>query len=362
MLDGDLRTWLESQADPLDQGLLNSEVLLPRLAASGVLGHGVPSKFGGIGGDVWDGVEAIAQVATFSLTAALVFWAQRSFIEYLLQSENVGLGQSLLPDLLAGRKAGATGLSNAVKFLAGIEQLQVAAQHQPSGWQLSGGLPWVTNLHKGGFNVAVAIELDGAPPIIAAVPSSLDGLKRSDDLQLIGLQSSNTAALTFENALLSEEWLIAADAGRYLSQVRPAFLGMQCGMAMGLARRSLMEVKALGLRTSLVLETDLRRLDAHLAQLEQALAHGLRAGRFTSEPVELFKLRIGLAQVASEAVQLELQALGGSAYLQGYERGFARRLRESAFVPVITPSVVQLRSQLLKHDEAMSCNASRDRA
>lgn len=92
------------------------------------------------------------------------------------------------------------------------------------------------------------------------------------------------------------------------------------------------------------------------------MADGLRTGRFSSNPVELFNLRIGLAQVAGEAVQLELQALGGKAYLQGYEKGFARRLRESAFVPVITPSVVQLRSQLLRHDEALSCNASSDGA
>lgn len=49
MLDSALRIWLESQADPLDQGLLDSESLLPQLADSGVLGHGVPSEFGGIG-------------------------------------------------------------------------------------------------------------------------------------------------------------------------------------------------------------------------------------------------------------------------------------------------------------------------
>jgi alkylation response protein AidB-like acyl-CoA dehydrogenase len=65
----------------------------------------------------------------------------------------------------------------------------------------------------------------------------------------------------------------------------------------------------------------------------------------------LFELRIGLAEVASQAVQLELQASGGKAYLQAYGAGFARRWRESAFVPIITPSLVQLRTELRKFAE-----------
>ena len=47
-----------------------------------------------------------------------------------------------------------------------------------------------------------------------------------------------------------------------------------------------------------------------------------------------------------EAVALELQAAGGRAYLREPGRDFARRSREAAFIPVITPSLVQLRSAL----------------
>lgn len=60
----------------------------------------------------------------------------------------------------------------------------------------------------------------------------------------------------------------------------------------------------------------------------------------------LFKLRIILAESAADAVQLELQASGGKAYLCEYGEGFARRWRESAFVPIVTPSLVQLRAEL----------------
>jgi len=43
---------------------------------------------------------------------------------------------------------------------------------------------------------------------------------------------------------------------------------------------------------------------------------------------------------------LELQAWGGQAYLDEQAPGFARRWRESAFIPVITPSLAQLEIQL----------------
>ncbi len=65
----------------------------------------------------------------------------------------------------------------------------------------------------------------------------------------------------------------------------------------------------------------------------------------------LFEIRIALAEVVAEAVALELQALGGKAYLAGPGRGFARRSREAAFIPVITPSLVQLKTALAKRRE-----------
>jgi hypothetical protein len=36
--------------------------------------------------------------------------------------------------------------------------------------------------------------------------------------------------------------------------------------------------------------------------------------------------------------------MGGRAYLEGDENGFARRWRESAIIPVLTPSVLQLQA------------------
>ncbi|KWV87885.1 hypothetical protein PFLmoz3_02579 [Pseudomonas fluorescens] len=95
-----------------------------------------------------------------------------------------------------------------------------------------------------------------------------------------------------------------------------------------------------------VLRDELEALRATLDHLVSELKKGLLAGRFTAEPIPLFKLRIALAETAASAVQLELQASGGKAYLTAHGSGFARRWRESAFVPIVTPSLVQLRTEL----------------
>lgn len=212
-----LGSWLDEHAEALDQGICDSEALLPRLAAGGCFGRGVAVARGRSGGALGDAAEGIAWLAERSLTAAFVCWGQRAFIEYLLQSPNDGLRTRLLPRLLEGELAGATGLSNAMKFLSGLEQLQIEARRTVHGWRLDGCMPWVTNLRKSGFVVAAAVaRADGARPFVTVLPSHCSGLRRSPDLQLMGLQGSNTAALNLTDVELSEDWLLHEETRFYL--------------------------------------------------------------------------------------------------------------------------------------------------
>jgi hypothetical protein len=76
------------------------------------------------------------------------------------------------------------------------------------------------------------------------------------------------------------------------------------------------------------------------------LYQGLKNELFLKDAALLFQLRIALADIVAEALALELQATGGTAYLSKAGRGFARRWREAAFIPVITPTLVQLKAAL----------------
>jgi alkylation response protein AidB-like acyl-CoA dehydrogenase len=350
----ELAAWLEEHAEAIDVHQDLAAEILPQLGRAQLLRIGVPVDLGGAGGTTVDAIEAIASVATHSLAAAFVFWGQRTFIEYLLHSPNEGLRTRWLPSLLSGELAGATGLSNAMKYLSSLESLQMNAT--PLGntkglrqWTLNGRLPWITNLRREGFLAAAAFDhSDGAPPSIFALPHDAPGLTRSDDLDLIALRSSNTAALRLDGTVLDSAWQITDDARNFLVRVRPAFLGLQCGMSIGLARRALAAVEAASAAARAAVADEASYLTSELAVLSQRLFDGVQHGTFLATPAALFEVRIALAALVDAVVRLEVQTTGGRGYLRG-QSGCARRTREAAFVPIVTPSVVQLKNQLAQH-------------
>ncbi|MDQ7778023.1 MAG: acyl-CoA dehydrogenase family protein [Paracoccus aminovorans] len=346
-LPEDLRAWLAASADGIDQGRVPAAEILPRLAAAGLPRRGVPEALGGTGGDATDAMAAVIAVAEESLAAAFMLWGHRCYAEFLVQTPNAALRERQLPQIPAGAVAGASGLSNVMKFPAGLEPLQITARDEGDELVLDGALPWVTNLRGAGFHVAAAADrAGGGPALIVALSSDDPGLVRSDDLALIGMRSSDTAAIRLQGVRVPRDRILAANAQDWLPPVRPVFIAVQCGMAIGLARRALAEAEAAGGGGRAVLAGDIAATRAALEAETRALFSGLRDGSFAAACAPLFRLRIRLAQIVAEATQLELQAGGGRCYLAGPGQGFARRWREAAFIPVITPSIVQLRGAL----------------
>lgn len=352
-LPADLLAWLQASADALDTTPDLASEIVPRLAGAGLFAIGVPASLGGKGGTTTDAIEAIAAVAEQSLAASFVFWGQRTFIEYLLQSPNEGLRARWLGPLMRGECAGATGLSNAMKFLSGIESLQITATPVDDGWQLDGALAWITNLRKEGFIAAAAVNSVGdLPPAVVAFISDRTGVARSSDLELMALRGSNTAAVKLDAVQIGADDVLHPNARAWLPGVRPSFLGLQCGMSIGLARASLRAAHALAGAARGPLLAQIETEQAALEENVRALKAGVADGRFKTAAAPMFRLRIALAGNVAQAVMLELQASGGRAYLVDRDRSFARRWRESAFVPIITPSLTQLQAELHKHAAA----------
>lgn len=352
-LPPDLRDWLQANADLLDSTPDLASQVVPRLAGAGLFAISVPEALGGSGGSTTDAIDAIAAVAEYSLSASFVFWGQRTFIEYLLQSPNEALRARWTGPLARGEIGGATGLSNAMKFLSGIESLQIDATPVDGGFQLDGGLAWITNLRKEGFIAAAAVNSHGdLPPAVVAFLSDSAGVTRSPDLELLALRGSNTAAVKLAGVQISDDYVLHPNARAWLPGVRPAFLGLQCGMSVGLARASLRAAHALSTSMRGPLLERIEGLQTTLEATALELKEGVADGRFKTAAAQMFKLRIALADIVQQAVMLELQASGGRAYLVDRDRNFARRWRESAFVPIVTPSLTQLQLELQKHAAA----------
>ena len=348
-LDTTLREWLDRYADALDEGTAAPEAIVPALAKAGLFSIGVPSALNGAGGSTADAILNVASVAQHSLTAAFVFWGHRTFIEYLIQSPNGALRDAWLPRMLDGRHGGATGLSNAMKYLGGVESLQIHAADTPEGFTVTGKLPWVTNLRKEGFIVAAVAQRPNGPPVILAIPHDAQGVARSADLDLVAMRSSNTAAIDLVDVPLDRAWVIDDDALRFLPRVRPAFLGLQCGLSIGLARRSLQEAR----QAESALAPEIAELEHRLAVATHRVLDGVISNAFRAHAAPLFEARIELADVAAAAAALEIQAAGGRGYLRAptankTAAGVTRRWREAAFIPIVTPSLTQLKLELAR--------------
>jgi alkylation response protein AidB-like acyl-CoA dehydrogenase len=77
----ELATWLDANAEAIDTTQDLAREILPRLGGADLFRIGVPAHEGGLDGTTVDAIEAVASVAGHSLTAAFVFWGQRTFID-----------------------------------------------------------------------------------------------------------------------------------------------------------------------------------------------------------------------------------------------------------------------------------------
>ena len=339
-------TWLDANADQLDResGDL-ADQLLERIAEEGVFGLAVPEIYGGQGGSKTEVIAFLSELAQHSLTAAFISWGHRTFIENILASSNDSLKKSWLPDLLTGKLAAGTALSNATKFLSNIEDLNVSIIEKEGKHYLKGRLPWITNLRSDNFAAVFAAQFEDSSkePIILVIPSGVSDLSRSDDLEFVALQGSNTAALTFNNVPLDDAWILSDDAKGFLAQTRPEFLGYQFGLAFGLAERSLAEVAQNLSSNRSVLKEEYGETRAKLSAVQRDLFKGLESQEFIQKPRQLFQLRIDIVDIVANSLLLELQASGGRGYFKDSASGFIRRWNEGAFLPIVSPSAVQLR-------------------
>ncbi|UXN05021.1 acyl-CoA dehydrogenase family protein [Bartonella sp. HY406] len=339
--------YFSQNANSLDEQSDKADEILPQLLKTGAIGIGVTKDFGGDGGTICDSVEAIAALSYHSLTAAFVLWVQKTYAHFLIESDNEQLRIEQLPQIINGSLAGASALSNAMKFMAGLETLQIKVSAETNGKTIVDGImPWVTNLRLGNFVIAAAIERADKTAFVASFAADDLGLTRSDDLDLTALRASHTASISLKNVQIDQKHIIFHNLAASIAPVRPGFIGMQCAMSLGLARRILDEAQHNQGAGRNVLNAEIDTLTSDLVSLTNELQQGLIEQQFISDIAALFRIRIRLADLVTKAIWLELQTLGGKAYLQKTGSDFARRLREAAFIPIITPSITQLKAVL----------------
>jgi alkylation response protein AidB-like acyl-CoA dehydrogenase len=310
-------------------------------------------EFGAEGGFVRTGAglgEAVSATAVVSRacgSTGFLTWCQNASIWYLLNSENSSLRSARLESLAAGRLLGATGLSNAVKSLAGIELLRLRGVREAAGYRVSGTLPWVSNLGPGhGCAVAFSVSDSSA---LAFLDCSWPGVRLLPTAPFAALEGTATFALRLDGVLVPDDAVLAVPAGPFLCRVQPGFVLLQVGLGVGIARGAIDDMRAadrsLGASNRHLpdrpdgLEEELDRLWAQTERLARIEGPALD-GRLR----EILRVRLEVAELALRASQAAVLHAGALGFIA--TAAPQRRLREAMFFCILTPSTKHLRRLL----------------
>jgi alkylation response protein AidB-like acyl-CoA dehydrogenase len=327
---------------------VDAEALYPReyltkLGTSGLLpSHRLPEPV-----MVTEGVRLVEETSKVCMTTGFNLWCHLTAMTYLRRSGNPYLQSNVLPQLENGEMLGGTGLSNPMKYYAGLEKLCLKARRSESGYILSGVLPSVSNLGADhGFGVVAAVDDDTR--IMAFIRCSSEGLTLREKVHYIGINGSATYSCEFDDVFVPDEWILSEQADAFVASIRPQFLMYQIPLGLGVTDASIQSMYKVRDRQSgccsyIGVQPD--DLEAELAPLRETIYRLASSDHLSQLWPEAVKARLEITYLTLKAVQTCMLHYGGAGYLQNSSP--SRRLREAYFLSNLTPTV--------KHLEKMRC-------
>lgn len=325
--------------------------------ASDVDGQSAPSlaetlaSYGGLGAlglgmarrdDVSDAARLLSAVAGECMSTAFSLWAHRMVTEYVRASQ-LPARDTLLDGLVTGRVAGSIAMATALQETAGLGTVPtVAVPDGAGGYRVSGRIAWASNIEPGTLVLFPARVGDGDDRVLLAARVGASGFTTRPVEGLLALGATRSAMLAFDDLSVSADAVLASSLQAAAEQRSTHYL-LQTALCLGLARRSLAESSARLEGPNGVLAGFQRRLEAEYAQLAETLL-ALAADVRAADPHAVTRLRFDAARLAGATANQEAALTGGRGYVTSSATN--RRLREAAFLPVQSPSEVQLLCEL----------------
>ncbi|WP_341704648.1 acyl-CoA dehydrogenase family protein [Ferrovibrio sp.] len=335
-------------------GKIDQEGIYPEAALRSFGAAGAFAAHTGAVPDLNAAIAAMSLAGEHCLSTAFCMWCQDALGWYLAQSDNPAPRAALLDAVAAGRRLGGTGLSNPMKCFFGIEPLKLRAKRVEGGYEVSGGLPWVSNLGENHlFGAVFEMADDPAHRVMAIIDCSREDIVLRQATHFLGLEGTRTVAVTFRKAFIPDSMVIADPVEGFIKRIRAGFILLQAGMAFGLIEGCIRLMRGC--------EKGLGHINKYLPEqpghFEEALAalretvQGLAATPFETDPGywrAVIESRLAAGEWSLKAAQAAMLHAGASGYIQGAPA--QRRMRESYFVAIVTPATKQLRKMLADID------------
>jgi alkylation response protein AidB-like acyl-CoA dehydrogenase len=300
--------------------------------------------------DLGVAIRSMAEVAAECMSTGFCTWCQDASGWYLENTENTTLRDKLQGGIATGAVMAGTGMSNPMKTLSGIEGFKLRAQRVAGGYVVSGVLPWVSNLGQGHWFATVIQDADDAGhQMFAMVQCGQPGVEIRQNARFIALEGTGTYSVLFRKAFIADEMMLADPLGDAVKRILPGVIMLQTGMGLGVIEACIGLMNDSN-RSQAASNQYLPRgpsyyEDAKAELMAEIVALAATPTEFAPEfRKRVLTARLRTSEMALDAAQSALLHSGSKGYLQGSPVN--RRLRESYFVAIITPSIRHLRKEL----------------
>ncbi len=326
------------------QGLYPRE-FLTGLGARG--GFGAVSPATGV--DPLRQLEVISEVGRHCGSTAFLSWCQSACAWYLAHAPQPEVRERYLPRVLAGELLAGSGMSNALKHLAGIEKIRLHARTDGDGYVVDGVLPWVSNLERGHLLLTAAATGDG-DYVMLAIETQADGVSLHECPDFAGMEGTRTWNVRLTRTAVPAVQVVARPPqfAAFIRAIKPGLVLTQAGFGLGVIGACLDNLQrgtVVNSQVNALLADGADEVSAALEALRaQAVALAIQA-RDTPPPVlPVLRLRASVSEWALRASQSAMLHVGARGYLLRHSA--QRHVREAVFVAIVTPALKHLRKEI----------------
>lgn len=286
----------------------------------------------------------VEETAKTCMTTAFCLWCHLAALTYIRNTKNEVLRSEVLHQLETGALIAGTGLSNPLKYFAGLETIQLQAKETTGGYVLTGSLPYISNLRPH-HSVAVIAKQDNGEKIMCFIPCDTKGFQMRERTDYLGLNGSATHVCILKDVYVPDDHVISREVEAFVDRVRAEFIAYQIPLGLGVTTSAIATIERVkdkqnGCNAYLPVQAN----DLHVKKT--SLEERLQAAT-TKEVLdweEIAQIRLDTVYLTLEAVQAAMLHNGSAGYLRASVP--SRKLREAYFFANLTPTVKHLEKVL----------------
>lgn len=302
---------------------------LAMMRDAGVFRWNIPVAMGGLEFGSSAMIRGLRRLSSACLTTTFIMTQRNAACSRILSSANQSAVQSLMPDLVRGRRFATVGISHLTTSRRHLRTAAVSAEIADSGIvKLDGVIPWATGATHSDLIITGGTLSDGTE-VLVGVDRSQEGVEVLPPADLLALNASQTGAVRLQNVCVPADRLLHGPVKGVMSSGTGGGAGSlgTSALAIGAAERSVC-----GLESEAERRPELASFAEQLRKEWTALESDLMsaaAGSHSAGDVAPEVVRRQANSLVVRAAQSWLAATKGAGFAEGHPA--QRAVRESMF-------------------------------